>query len=99
VRVPLEVRAEGVDDGDYTYAYAHGARGTGEQGEPDCAVEEQDRPELPGCREHEVVVGHLQQIVQHLVGPAVGRVLAAGRAEARLAECGTTSMRSQVGHW
>ena len=42
-------------------------------------------PQLPRDREDDVVVGDVEQIVEHPIRPPVGRLFAAARTEARLA--------------
>jgi hypothetical protein len=92
--MPLDVGPKGVDDGDDAHAHAvlvpgplvQATRpGTRQDRQADLAVEGHDRPQLPRSREHEMVVGNVDEVVEHRVGPAVGGVLAARGAEARIA--------------
>jgi hypothetical protein len=92
--MPLQVGAESVQHDDDSHAHAvllagplveTGRSRTRQDGQTHPPVEGDEDPQLPGHGQHQVMVGDLQQVVQHNIGPAVGRVLAARGTEARLA--------------
>lgn len=94
VWMPLQVGPERVEDRDEAHAHAvllacplveTRCGRTREQPQSDLAVQQNDRTQLPRRREHQVMIRDLEQIVQHPIRPAIGRVLAARRTEARLA--------------
>ena len=96
VRMELEVGSERVQDADHPHPHAHahhvmrplGDRALSrreEEVEAHFPVHEERGPQLPGKGQHEVVIGHVEQVVQDAVRPHVRGVLSTARTRPRLA--------------
>ena len=97
MRVPLQIPAKGMEDDDDPHPHTMLVVcplaqalvcGSHHDVQTHLSVERGNGPQVPWHRHHQMMVRHVEQFVEHPVGPAICGQLATGRTEARLAGMG-----------